>query len=125
MKPCTWLPPCCLPPGQSRLARASKQQANCGCGWARHRSSAPPASSDRRGVLQAALGPQPVEAALDLERRAHAEVALEALAVVPDLLDDGVDPLLVDPQCLAHARRHAEDALDRRVVAFQHVVDVL
>src|SRR5215475_11227691 len=98
MKPCTWLPPCCLPPGQSRLARAGKQQANCGCGSGAPPERRAPALADRRGVLQAALGPQPVEPSLDLERRAHAEVALEALAVVPDLLDDVVDPLFVDPQ---------------------------
>src|SRR5215468_6174222 len=81
--------------------------------------------ADRRRVLQAALGPQIVQAAVDFQHRAGTDVALEALAVVPDLLDDVVDPLLVDPQRLAHARRHAEDALDRRIVAFQHVVDVL
>src|SRR5215471_14068333 len=43
------------------------------------------ASTDGRRVLQAALGPQSVAAALDLERAAHAEMAVEALAVVPDL----------------------------------------
>src|SRR5262245_2643204 len=83
------------------------------------------ALADRRGVLQAALGPQRVLAAGDLERRALADVALEHLAVVTDLLDDVVDPLLVDAERLAHARRDAEDALDGRVVALQHLVDVL
>ena len=43
-------------------------------------------SPDRRGVLQAALRPQLVEAALDPQRRAPADVALEALAVVPTCL---------------------------------------
>ena len=42
----------------------------------------------------------------------------KTLAVVTDLLDDVVDPLLVDPERLAHARRHAEDALDRRDCRF-------
>src|SRR5215218_7858164 len=75
-----------------------------------------PALPDRRGVLEAALGPQLVQAAVDLEGRLRAEVAVEALAVVTDLLDDGVDPLLVDPQGLAHAWCHAKDALDGGVV---------
>src|SRR6266508_6180335 len=80
---------------------------------------------NRRRVLQPALGPQRVLAAGDLERRALADIALEALAVVTNLLDDVVDPLLVDAERLAHARRRAEDTLDRRVLALQHLVDVL
>src|SRR4029077_1784565 len=76
-------------------------------------------------VLQAALRPQCILTAGDLERRAHADVALEHLAVVTDLLDDVVDPLLVDAERLAHARSDAEDALDGGVVALQHLVDVL
>src|SRR5262249_34794163 len=82
-------------------------------------------SPDRRRVLQAAFGPELVQAAIDLQHRALADIALEALAVVTDLLDDVVDPLLVDAERLAHARRDAEDALDRRILALQHVVDVL
>src|SRR5215470_17483856 len=81
--------------------------------------------ADRRRVLQAALGPQIVQAAVDFQHRAGTDVALEALAVVPDLLDDVVDPLLVDPQRLAHARCDAEDALDAGILALQHLVDVL
>src|SRR5688572_7522850 len=73
--------------------------------------------ADRRGVLQAALAPQLVDAAVDLEQRARADVAVKALGVVTDALDDVVDPLFVDPQRLAHARRDAEDALDHRVIA--------
>src|SRR3990167_1440347 len=82
-------------------------------------------SADWWGVLQAALRPQLVHAAIDLEDAVLADVAVEALAVVTDLLDDVVDPLLVEAERLAHARRDAEDALDRRVVALQHLVDVL
>src|SRR4029077_8681247 len=74
-------------------------------------------SANWRGVEQAALGPQRVQAASDLERAAHADIAVEALAVVTDLLDDVVDPPLVDTECLAHARGHAEDALDGGIVA--------
>src|SRR6185312_11031237 len=83
------------------------------------------ALADRRRVLQAALRPQLVQTAVDLERAAGADVLVEALAVVTDLLDDVVDPLLVDAERLAHAGRDAKDALDRRVVALQHLVDVL
>src|ERR1700731_4114824 len=78
--------------------------------------------ANRRSVLQPALGPQVVEAAVDLEDRARTDIALEAFAVVADLLDDVEDPRLVDAQRLAHARRHAEDALDRGVLALQHLV---
>src|SRR6201991_2790241 len=83
------------------------------------------ALADGRSVLQPALRPEIVQPAVDLEDRAHADVAVEALAVVTDLLDDVVDPLLVDSERLAHARRRAEDALDGGVLALQHVVDVL
>src|SRR6187399_675910 len=41
-------------------------------------------SPNGRSILQAALRPQLVEAALDLERRALADIALEALAIVTD-----------------------------------------
>src|SRR5678816_4150247 len=82
-------------------------------------------SADRRGVLQAALRPELVHAAVDLEQRVRTDMLVVALAVVTDLLDDVVDPLLVDPERLAHARRDAEDALDRRILALQHLVDVL
>src|SRR5215813_11377195 len=53
-------------------------------------AGSPYGSADRRGVLQAALGPQHVEAARDLERRALTDVALEDLAVVADMLDDAI-----------------------------------
>ena len=43
-----------------------------------------------------------------------ADIALEDLAVIADLLDRVVDPFLVEAERLAHARRGAEHALDRR-----------
>src|SRR5215471_3337095 len=52
-------------------------------------------STQRQGIHQAALGPQTIEATRQLERAACADIALIALAVVPDLLDDVVGPLLV------------------------------
>src|SRR5687768_10658175 len=39
-------------------------------------------SADRRGVLQAALGPQRVQPAVELQRRVLADIALEHLAVI-------------------------------------------
>src|SRR5262249_23175191 len=47
-----------------------------------------------RRVHQAAVLPQLVQAAIDLERAVLAEIAVEAFAVIPDLLDDVDDPLL-------------------------------
>jgi FAD binding domain len=45
-------------------------------------------SAEWHRVHEAALAPERVDAALDLERRAHADIALEAVAIVPDLLHD-------------------------------------
>ena len=52
-------------------------------------------------------------------------MAVVAFAVVPDLLDDVVHPLLIDADGFAEAGRDAEEALDGRVVALQHFIDVL
>src|SRR5262245_10280775 len=52
------------------------------------------ASADRRRVLKPALGPQRIHPAGDLQRRALSDVLLEHLAVVPDVLDDPVGPVL-------------------------------
>src|SRR6267142_6822392 len=51
-------------------------------------------STNRRRVLDTPLGPQPVETAADAELRAWPDVAIEALAVVADLLDDAHHPVL-------------------------------
>src|SRR5262245_24347585 len=76
-------------------------------------------------IHQATVGPQRVLTTFELERRVHADIALVALAVVTDLFDDVVHPLLVDAHRLAIARRDAEETLDCRIVALQHLVDVL
>src|SRR5262249_39311109 len=88
-------------------------------------SSADRRSANGRRVLQATLAPELIEAAFDPERAAHADVALEALAVVTDLLDDVVGPLVVDAEPLPHAGGDTEDALDARVLALQHLLNVL
>ena len=66
-------------------------------------------SPDRRRVLDAALGPEPVEAAADAELGAGADIALEHLAVVADVLDDAHDPVLGQAELLADScpRRRA------------------
>src|SRR4051795_8813504 len=54
-------------------------------------------SADRDAVLQTALYPERVKAALDLERRTLADVALEDFAVVAHVLDDPHHQSLVRP----------------------------
>jgi len=88
-----------------------KTAALSGGGSCLVRQKAGPSGS--AGSIAGRPGPQLVEAALDLERRSHADVAVEAFAVVADLLHDIDDPGLVDAERLAHARGDAEDALDR------------
>src|SRR3954447_20457848 len=101
------------PPSKSRPA-ASRRCGSSGRldAWA----AAPSVSTERYRVHQAAVGPQRVLAALELEGRVLADIALEAVAVVPDLLDDVVHPLLVDADRLAVARCDAEEALDGGIV---------
>ena len=70
-------------------------------------------SADRRRVLDAALGPQLVQAALDLERRALPDVAFEHLAVIADMLDDADGPVLGQAELLAVIAFGADEALDR------------
>src|SRR5512134_3010598 len=91
------------------------KQLSCSC---RNRS----ALSDWRGIHDAALVPEAVQAALEAERL---EVGVEALAVVADLLDDVVGPLVVDAEHLADVAARADDALDRRVLAGGLLIDVL
>src|SRR5690242_14941155 len=50
-------------------------------------------SLHRRRIEDAAIRPQRVHAPLDAERAALAEIALENLAVVPDLLDHDRQPV--------------------------------
>src|SRR5215467_8012850 len=50
-------------------------------------------SADRRSVLQAALVPELVQPAGKAQRRLQADIALEAFAVIADILDDVVGPV--------------------------------
>src|SRR5690606_15344369 len=55
-------------------------------------------SANGHPVLQAALGPELVEAARDLERALLADIALEELAVIADALDDLDREVVVEPE---------------------------
>ena len=66
-------------------------------------------SAVRRGVQQAAVGPQRVDAALEPER---GEVPLEDLAVVPDLLDDLVGEVDRQPETGIERRRLPSSPVD-------------
>src|SRR6476659_8523961 len=102
---------------QSRRLRARRR--------ARQAASAPITSAQRRGVHQAALGPEVVDAARQRHRRLRPEVALEAFAVIADLLDDPVGPCGIQAEELAGVFGDAEEALDARVlVARLLLVDV-
>src|SRR5579859_2213359 len=94
-----------------------------GDAWPRPREP-PLQSAQRDRVHQAARGPERVRSALELERAAHADVALVAVGVVADLLQDRIDPFLVEPERLAVARADAQQALDARVGILQLLVDI-
>src|SRR5262245_9338533 len=82
-------------------------------------------SPHRRRVLDAALGPEPVDATADAELRARSHVALEYFAVVADLLDDAHDPVLGQAKLLAEIALDAQQAPDLRLVRLQCFVDIL
>src|SRR3974377_2160865 len=94
--------------------------------------AAPPASglhrarlADRRRVLDAALVPKPIEAAVDLQRRAFADIALEHLPVVTDSLHYPDGPVLGQSELLAEIAFCADKALDLWARGFHHFVHVL
>src|ERR1700733_1434813 len=82
-------------------------------------------SADRNTVLQAALGPQRVQAARHLQRRALANIALKALAVTADRLDDVGGPIVGQPHAGAELALDAEQPADIGIVRLHHVIDVV
>src|SRR5262249_41926131 len=82
------------------------------------RSSSP----DRWGILNSALGPEPVEPTADPEIGAGAHVAVEYLAVVADLLDDPHHPVLGQPELLAEIALNSQEPPDFRLIRFQSLV---
>src|SRR4051812_25173881 len=79
-------------------------------------------SADRNTVLQTALCPERVKAALDLERRTLADVALKDFAVVAHVLDDLRHPVVGQASCFAEFALCAEEMFDLRIVRLRHLV---
>src|SRR4249920_1512864 len=82
-------------------------------------------SADRRRVLDAALGPQPVETATDAELRAGPDITVETLAVIAHLLDDAHHPVLGQAELLAIGAFGADEPPDLRLVRFERLIDIL
>src|SRR5205814_2912273 len=81
-------------------------------------------SADRRRILQAAFGPQTVQPARNLERRALADILFKHLAVVPDVLDNAIAPVLGEAELFAIIALGAEQALYIRVGRLHLLVDI-
>src|SRR5690606_27768051 len=89
-------------------------------------SSGPPfpprtLSADRRCVDDAAIPPQCVETARNVERRARADIALEHLAIVADRRDRVRGPFAGEAERFAISALATEQALDFRVGACGHL----
>ena len=69
------------------------------------------ASADRHGVHQAAFRPELVEAARQVEGGVRAEVLGPGFAVVADLLNNTIRPVLVEAEHAAHVLAGADQAL--------------
>src|SRR5262249_14829014 len=80
---------------------------------------------DRRRVLDAALGPEPIDAAADAELRPRSHIALEDFAIVADLLDDAHHPVLGQTELLAEIALDAQQAPDLGLIRFERFVDGL
>src|ERR1051326_3039882 len=81
-------------------------------------------SAHRQPVLQAALGPQRIEPARDLERRALAYIAIETLTVIADVLDDAVGPIVGQSERLPELAFNAKQPPHFRIGRFELLVDV-
>src|SRR3954454_4956438 len=81
-------------------------------------------SAERWGDHQPAVLPELVLPAREAEPRAFAEVALEDLGVVSDLLGRLVSPVAREAVLLSEIIAHAEQALDLRYLALLHLVDI-
>src|ERR1700720_2979486 len=72
-------------------------------------------SANGQTVLQAALGPQRIEPARDLQRRALADIALKAFAVIALGLDDAIGPVVGQAEPFTELAFEAEQAADFRI----------
>src|SRR6202171_1277180 len=89
------------------------------------RSQATYPSANGQTVLQAALGPQRVEPARDLQRRALADIALKNFAVIADGLDDAIGPVVGQPEPFTELAFETEQAADFRIGRVLLIVDVV
>src|ERR1700728_5249262 len=81
-------------------------------------------SAEGLTVLQATLGPERVEPSYDLQRRALPDIAFENLAVIADVLDDAIDPIVGQAERLAVLTFRAEHAPRLRIVGFQLLIHI-
>src|SRR6478735_155534 len=81
-------------------------------------------SARRHGVHLPALCPERVGTALHAQSRPGADITFEDLAVIADPLDRAIGPTRVEAESLAHIAGDAEQALDLRVRALLHLVDI-
>ena len=72
-------------------------------------------SADRRCVLDATVCPERIQTTRDTKRRPFANITLEHLGVVPDLLDDVVGPVIGKAKPLALDTLEANQATDVRI----------
>src|SRR5882757_2154869 len=79
---------------------------------------------ERHGIHQAALAPEAVEAALELERACLADVAFKDFAVIAGGLDRRNQPFVVEPKPGAEIAGGAEQALDCRRLRLRHLIDI-
>src|SRR5689334_1679090 len=82
------------------------------------------ASAHGRRVHDAALGPQGVQPTRNLERRALPDIALEHLAVVADVLEDAIAPVLGEAELLAECILRAEQTANVGILGLELLVDI-
>src|SRR5206468_4401734 len=117
-----------LPRKRGRIYRFTLPRLRGRVGWglrAFHRQ--PPRaeqSADRWCVLHTSLVPQRIEAAGDFERRPLADITLERFAVIPNLLDDPVDPILGQSELLAEISLSAEQPFYFRILGFHLLFEI-
>src|SRR3954454_16928227 len=88
------------------------------------RFARPTRSAERWRDHQAAVFPELVLPAREAEPRALAQMPLEDLAIVSDLLDCLIGPVGREAVLLPEIIAYAEQALDLRYLALHHLVDI-
>src|SRR5690606_14193892 len=80
--------------------------------------------ADRRGVRDATVAPQGVQAALKTDRCRRTDVALVGFSVVTSELDDVVGPGIVEAERRTEFAFNAEEALDGRIVGAELLFNI-